>query len=273
MLARRGLRAKKSWGQNFLGDEESLERIASAVGLSPGEPVVELGPGLGHLTRYLLHTGARVTAVERDRDMVTALGELKDPQLVVRAADAARVDFAQVAGAPRVAVVGNLPYHLTSPILFQVLAQRSRISRAVFTVQKEVAHRLAAPPGGRDYGLLSALLGLFFEVELLWVLPARLFYPAPKVDSAVVRLTSLARPRAAPVSEPRFVRLVKAGFGQRRKTLWNALRADPSLGSEEEIRAALAAAGVDPSRRAETLRPEDFAAIERALPSPSGAAS
>jgi 16S rRNA (adenine1518-N6/adenine1519-N6)-dimethyltransferase len=273
MLAQRGLRAKKSWGQNFLGDAEALERIAGAVGLSAGEPVVELGPGLGHLTRHLLATGARVTAVERDRDMVAALDELKDERLVVKAADAARVDFAQVAGSPRVAVVGNLPYHLTSPILFQVLAQHARISRAVFTVQKEVADRLAAEPGGREYGLLSVLLGLFFDIERLWVLPARLFHPPPKVDSAVVRLTALAQPRAPLVSEPRFVRLVKAGFGQRRKTLWNALRADPSLGAEEQIRAALAGAGIDPTRRAETLRPEDFAAIERALPSPSDATS
>jgi 16S rRNA (adenine1518-N6/adenine1519-N6)-dimethyltransferase len=273
MLAQRGLRAKKSWGQNFLGDDDALGRIAGAVSLSPGEPVVELGPGLGHLTRHLLATGARVTAVERDRDMVAVLEELKDERLVVKAADAARVDFAEAAGASRVAVVGNLPYHLTSPILFQVLAQRSRISRAVFTVQKEVADRLAAQPGGREYGLLSVLLGLFFDVELLGVLPARLFHPPPKVDSAVVRLTALAQPRAALTSEPRFVRLVKAGFGQRRKTLWNALRSDPSLGADEDIRAALGAAGIEPSRRAETLSPEDFAALERALPSPSGAAS
>jgi 16S rRNA (adenine1518-N6/adenine1519-N6)-dimethyltransferase len=265
MLERHGLRPKKSWGQNFLGDDDALAQIAGAVGLQPGEAVVELGPGLGHLTRHLLATGARVIAVERDRDMVAVLQGLADPRLQVVAADAARADFAALAGVPRVAVVGNLPYHLTSPILFQVLDQHAHVSRAVFTVQKEVADRLAARPGGREYGLLSVLLGLFFDLESLLTLPARLFHPPPRVDSAVVRLTALAHPRAAVTDESRFRRLVKAGFSQRRKTLWNALRSDPALGGEAVLQGALQAAGVDPKRRAETLSSEEFAAIERAL--------
>jgi len=131
ILSRRGLRPKYSWGQNFLGDPDALEQIAAALQLQPGERVVELGPGLGHLTRFLLETGALVTAVERDRDMVEALGELRNERLTVVAANAAQVDFARLAQADKVAVVGNLPYHLTSPILFSVLEQHARISRAV----------------------------------------------------------------------------------------------------------------------------------------------
>lgn len=265
VLQRHGLRPKQSWGQNFLGDERALERIAGAVDARPGEPVIELGAGLGHLTRRLLARGARVIAVERDRDMVRVLEELELPGLTVVAADAARLDFAQVAGGGPAAVVGNLPYHLTSPILFQVLEQRDAVPKAVFTLQQEVVTRLAAAPGSRDYGLLSVLLGLWFDVEELFSLPASLFYPPPKVDSAVVRLTRLPRPRAPVDSPERFIRVVKAGFAQRRKTLLNSLRSDPSLGTTQALRAALERAGIDPSRRAETLAPEEFAALERAL--------
>jgi 16S rRNA (adenine1518-N6/adenine1519-N6)-dimethyltransferase len=267
ILQRRGLRPKYSWGQNFLGDAAALEQIVAALQLQPGEPVVELGPGLGHLTRFLLATGARVTAVERDRDMVEALSELRSDALTVVAANAAQVDFARLAGADRVAVVGNLPYHLTSPILFSVLEQRMRISRAVFTVQKEVAERLTAEPGNRTYGLLTVLLGLYFRPHLLFTLPAQLFHPPPQVDSAVLRLTALLVPRAEVSDDAHFRRVVKAGFAQRRKTLLNSLQSDPALGSGAEVRRALESAGVEPTRRAETLSVEEFAAVERALAS------
>ena len=261
-----GLRPKPSWGQNFLGDDHALARIAEGVGIVPGEPVVELGAGLGHLTRHLLTAGAKVVAVERDRDLVAVLEELRLENLTVLAANAAELEFARAAGAGRVAVVGNLPYHLTSPILFQVLEQRASISRAVFTLQLEVVTRLCADPGGRDYGLLSALLGLYFKVEQLFVLPAALFHPRPKVDSAVVRLTTLEAPRAPVKSDDRFRRVVKAGFAHRRKTLLNSLESDPALGKRAAIAAALGRAGIDPTRRAETLSPEEFAALERELP-------
>jgi 16S rRNA (adenine1518-N6/adenine1519-N6)-dimethyltransferase len=265
-LHNRGLRPKQSWGQNFLGDDHALSRITEGVGIVAGEPVVELGAGLGHLTRHLLAAGAKVVAVERDRDLVVVLEELKLENLTVLAANAAELEFARAAGAERVAVVGNLPYHLTSPILFQVLAQRRSISRAVFTLQLEVVIRLCADPGGRDYGLLSALLGLYFDLKQLFVLPASLFHPRPKVDSAVVRLTTLQEPRAPVTSDARFLRVVKAGFAHRRKTLLNSLESDKTLGTRAAIAAALASAGIDPKRRAETLSPEEFAALERALP-------
>jgi 16S rRNA (adenine1518-N6/adenine1519-N6)-dimethyltransferase len=265
ILQRHGLRAKHSWGQNFLGDPDILEAIAESLELREGEPVVELGPGLGHLTRFLAATGARVTAVEKDRDMIAVLEKEAIPGVRVVAGNAATVDFAQVAGVPEVKVAGNLPYHLTSSILFQVLEQRATVTRAVFTLQKEVVDRLAAEPGGRDYGLLTAILGLYFSSENLFDIDANRFHPPPKVDSAVLRLIRRPEPLAPVVDGARFIRLVKAGFAQRRKTLINSLKSDKTLGTHEQLLAALATAGIDPSRRAETLSSVEFAAIERAL--------
>ncbi len=270
ILKRHGLHAKHSWGQNFLGDEEALREIADALALREGEPVVELGPGLGHLTRFLAATGARVTAVEKDRDMIAVLEKEAISGVRVVDGNAATVDFAEVAGAPEVKVAGNLPYHLTSSILFQVLEQREHVTRAVFTLQKEVVDRLAAEPSGRDYGLLTAILGLYFTSENLFDIDAHRFHPPPKVDSAVLRLIRRPAPLAPVVDGARFIRLVKAGFAQRRKTLFNSLKSDKSLGTTEQLQQALETAGIDPMRRAETLSSEEFAAIERALGPISG---
>ncbi len=269
ILRRHGLRAKHSWGQNFLGDEGALDRIAGALELKSGEPVVEIGPGLGHLTRFVLDHGGVVTAIERDRDMAAVLRkELPHERLKVVEANAADARFAEVAGvaAPaQVAVIGNIPYHLTSPILFSVLEQRATISRVVLTIQKEVAVRLGASPGGRDYGLLPAVLGLWFDVRTLFDLPAHLFHPPPKVDSAVVRLWSRPAPLAEVKDDAHFLKVVKAAFAQRRKTLLNSLKSDRTLGSGEDLVRALEEASIDPGRRAETLAPEEFAALHRAL--------
>jgi 16S rRNA (adenine1518-N6/adenine1519-N6)-dimethyltransferase len=265
MLRRAGLQPKKSWGQNFLADERVLERIAEEALLRPQEPCLELGAGLGHLTRLLLESGARVVAVERDRELAQVLRGLELPGLTVLEANAAELDFAAAAQAPQVVVVGNLPYHLTSPILFEVLGQADAVPRAVFTLQKEVVDRLAAEPGTRDYGLLTVLLALRYEVAHCFDVPRGLFHPPPRVDSAVVRLTRLARPRA-PVTDPaRFTRVVKAGFAHRRKTLLNSLQRDAALSERFELGAALERAGIDGGRRAETLAVEEFAALERAL--------
>lgn len=263
MLRSLGLTAKHSWGQNFLADEDILERIVDAALLRPNEPCVELGPGLGHLTRFLLATGAQVTAVERDRDMVAALSALALPGLRLVEGNAATIDFAAAAQAEQVVVVGNLPYHLSSSILFQVLDQVAHIPRAVFTLQREVVERLAASPGSRDYGVLTVLLGLRFDAVHAFDVPAAYFYPPPKVDSAVLTLTRRASPRASVFDEARFRRIVKAAFGQRRKTLANALKSGSELSSDWG--AILRQANIDGQRRAETLSVEEFAAIERAL--------
>lgn len=268
ILARHGLRPKKDWGQNFLGDESVLSDIAEVCRLGPGETVVELGAGLGHLTRALAATGAKVVAIERDRDLVKVLQEeLKAlPNVRIEAANAAQLDFEAVAGAPRPVVAGNLPYQLSSPILFEVLEQRARVKRAVFLLQKEVAERIAAPPGGRDYGLLSVLLQAFAHVEVAFEVHAHRFHPPPKVDSAVVVVEILAKPRAEVRDVARYTRVVKAAFAQRRKTLLNSLKSGKLVEDAAQLVAALQKAGIDGQRRAETLTPQEFASLERELP-------
>ena len=265
ILRHRGLRPKASWGQNFLDDQPSLQRIVDAAALRPSDSVVELGAGLGHLTQLLLATGAQVIAVERDPDLVEVLKELRADNLHLVAGNAARLDFAALSGGKRVIVVGNIPYHLTSPILFELLDQREHVSRAVLTMQQEVAARICAPPGGRDYGILSVLLALYYHLQTLFTLRPALFHPPPKVASAVVRLDSLETPRAALLNEERFRQLVKAAFAHRRKTISNSLKSARALGSPQALAEALARAKIDPTRRAETVSVEEFAALERAL--------
>ncbi len=261
LLAKYGLRAKRSWGQNFLGDESILDEIARLAVALPGERVVELGAGLGHLTARLLARGADVIAVERDRDMAAVLRAELGPRIRLVEADAARLDYRQLAGGARTAVVGNLPYHLTSPILFQILDQVDAVTRAVFLVQREVGERLAASPGTRQWGLLSVLLQQHAEVTVERRVPPGAFVPAPQVESVVIRV-AFGPPRAEVADAARFRRLVKAGFAQRRKVLANALaRVAPA----DRLSTALAAAGIDPRRRGETLTVAEWAELDRAL--------
>lgn len=265
MLQQHGLRAKHAWGQNFLDDPAVLADIVHAARLGPDSVVVELGAGLGHLTRALLETGARVVAVERDRDMLRILEELKAERLSVVAANAARLDLAAVGGTRPVVLVGNLPYHLTSSILFETLEQQSDLLRCVFTVQKEVAERVASGEGARSGGILTVLLGVWFDASIVRTVPAAAFHPPPKVDSAVLLLEHRTTPRAEVGDEAYFRKVVKAAFSQRRKTLLNSLQSDRELGDAAHVRAALAAAGIEPTRRAETLGIAEFARLAGAL--------
>ncbi len=255
LLRRHGLRPKKTWGQNFLADPSVLAGLAAACGAEPDGTIVELGAGLGHLTDALLATGARVVAVERDREVAAVLRDVLGgrPRLTVVEANAACVSIAQLAGGPAI-VAGNLPYHLTTPILFHLLEQRLDIPRIVLTLQAEVVERLAARPGGSGRGVLSVQTQALCEVEPLFPISAEAFHPRPAVGSAAVRLTPLPRPRAELAGTPIFARVVRAAFGQRRKTLANAL----SGGGLPQVREALVAAAIDGTRRAETLSTEEF---------------
>ncbi|HVP60586.1 MAG TPA: 16S rRNA (adenine(1518)-N(6)/adenine(1519)-N(6))-dimethyltransferase RsmA [Myxococcaceae bacterium] len=270
MLQQHGLRPKHAWGQNFLDDPSVLTDIVQAARLGPGAVVVELGAGLGHLTRALLDTGARVVAVERDRDLLRILEGWKAERLTVLAANAARLDLAAVAGTRPLTLVGNLPYHLTSSILFEALEQHRDLVRCVFTVQREVAERVAAGEGTRSGGLLTILLGLWFDASIVRAVPAAAFHPPPNVDSAVLLLEHRAVPRAEVADEAWFRKVVKAAFSQRRKTLLNALQSDRELGDAVRIRGALAASGIEHTRRAETLSVAEFARLARTLRQPAG---
>jgi 16S rRNA (adenine1518-N6/adenine1519-N6)-dimethyltransferase len=274
LLARYGLRPKKSWGQNFLVDPRATERIVQAAALEPADVVVEIGAGLGALTGGLAAAASRVIAVERDPDMVQVLraelGAL--PNLEVAPADAMAFDLAaaaRAAGRPLV-VVGNLPYQITSPLLFRVLeaaAGGAAIGRAVFMVQREVAERLTAPPGGKTYGRLTVMVQQLAEVSLLFHVGPGSFLPRPAVSSTVFRMTPRRGPRAPMLAPDVFEEVVRSAFGGRRKMLRRAL--EPAFGSQR-LAAALAAAGVDGTRRGEELSVEELAALANAL---SGGAS
>jgi 16S rRNA (adenine1518-N6/adenine1519-N6)-dimethyltransferase len=267
LLRRHGLHPKKQWGQNFLGDVDTQARIAALTAATPADTLVELGAGLGHLTSQLARSGARILAVERDRELAPVLrAELGPafPNVTVVEADATSFDLAGAAGAAGrpLIVCGNLPYHLGSPILFHVLDHRVHVKRVVVLLQKEVVERIVAAPDTEHYGLLSVLLQHVADVELALKVPSGVFVPPPAVDSAVLVAEMLPSLRAPVSDELRFRALVKAAFAQRRKTLWNALKA-----VAEKPRLGLAAerAGVDLGRRGETLSVEEFAALERAL--------
>ena len=265
LLRKHHLKPKKDWGQNFLGDERVLGQLAALARLEAGDWCVELGAGLGHFTQALQATGARqIVAVERDRELVPILRD-ELPGVEIAEADAKSFDLKAIAARAggRIVLCGNLPYHLTSSILFHLLDQRVAVKRAVFLLQREVAERIAAPPGGRDYGLLSVLVQHVAEVRIGLEVSRHVFTPPPDVESSALVLEMLAEPRAAVGDEQRFRALVKAAFGLRRKTLWNALK------HFEGGREALQASGIDPQRRAETLSVAEFAAVERALPPPA----
>ena len=260
-LARHGLSPKRSFSQNFLVARSVVEAIADAAVPAAGTHVVELGPGLGTLTAALLRRGARVTAVERDRDMIAVLrADLGDRALEVIEADAAQVDLSGLGRQGPFVLAGNLPYAATGAILTNLGRHRRALTHAVLMIQKEVRDRLVASPGTKAWGMPSVFVQAAFEVRSLLRVPAGAFHPAPKVDSAVVRLVPRARPRAEETET--FVRVVHAGFGPRRKTLRNALGRDYPL---DAVDRALSACGIDGVRRAETLTIEELAAIASAI--------
>ena len=260
-LARHGLRPKRSFSQNFLVARSVVEAIAEAAVPAKGAHVVELGPGLGTLTAALLRRGARVTAVERDLDMIAVLrADFGDRALEVIEADAAEIDLASLASEGPFALAGNLPYAATGAIMQNLGRRPAALTQAVLMVQKEVRDRLVASPGTKEWGIPSVFVQAAFEVRSLLRVPSGAFHPAPKVDSAVVRLVPRVTPRAE--ESPVFVRVVHAGFGARRKTLRNALTRDFET---PRIDAALAKTGIDGTRRAETLTIEELAALAHAI--------
>lgn len=256
-------RPRKRFGQHFLRDRAVLARIADALGLTGTETVVEIGPGRGVLTDVLAERAGRLVAIEIDRDLAAHLRAryAGRPHVEVLEADVLAVDLGAVAG-PDYVLAGNVPYYITTPILFHAL-RPPRPARAVYLVQREVADRLAAPPGSKTYGALSVNVQAVASAELIARVPPSAFQPPPKVDSAVVRITPRADPAVVPDEERRFRAFVQAAFGMRRKQMLRVLRSVASL-DVDAASAVLAACDVDPEARPETLAPEAFARVVRA---------
>lgn len=267
VLERHGLRTRKSLGQHFLVDDNVVGRILELADVVPGEPVLEVGPGIGTLTDALLGAAAEVVAVEFDAHLLPVLAELtpRAGSLTVVHADAvsvAREALVTPAGAPR-ALVANLPYAVAATVVLRFFEELPALERAVVMVQAEVADRMAASPGTKAYGAYTVKLGLLARPVGRFTVPRSCFLPPPRVDSAVIRLDRLP-PARPPALASAAARAADAAFTQRRKTLRNSFAAGLGI-PVSEASAILAEAGIDGSRRAETLRIEEYLTLGRVL--------
>ncbi len=249
---------RKRFGQHFLADAAILRRIVQAIAPKPGQRLVEIGPGEGAMTLPLLREARAMTVIELDRDLVPRLerAAAEIGELAIIHADVLTVDFSALAGGGRLRVVGNLPYNISSPILFHCIDHLDAIEDMHFMLQKEVVERMAAAPGSKVYGRLSVMLQLACRVEPLIEVPPGAFRPPPKVDSAVVRLLPRTRDERPLDVQATVERVVRAAFGQRRKTLANAV---DGIATPTQIEAA----GIDPRTRAEQVAPDAFVALAR----------
>lgn len=251
-------RARKRFGQNFLRDQGVIDQLVRAIAPQPGQHLIEIGPGEGALTAPVLRAAGALTVIELDRDLANTLAErLGHPNdLNIIQADVLTVDFTALAQLAPLRVIGNLPYNISTPVLFHIFDHLDAVVDIHVMLQKEVVDRLAATPGGKDYGRLSVMTQFYCRVEAVFEVPPEAFRPAPRVHSAVVRLTPQARPAEYWALAPALAQVVRLAFGQRRKTLRNSLSV---CLSEADIEAA----GVNPGARAETLDLDAFMALAR----------
>ncbi|MCL6637867.1 MAG: 16S rRNA (adenine(1518)-N(6)/adenine(1519)-N(6))-dimethyltransferase RsmA [Alicyclobacillus sp.] len=269
LLQAAGFRFKKQLGQNFLVDAHALQRILAAANVSAADGAFEIGPGAGVVTQRLAQQARRVLCVEKDTTLAPVLANALAgfDNVQVRMADVLELDWHELwqafADCREVVVVANLPYYVTTPILLHMLESGVRFQRAVLMVQREVAERLQAPPASKAYGALSVAVQYRAEVDWLGRVPPGAFIPPPKVESALVRLRVRPQPAVQVEDERLFFRVVRAAFGQRRKTLRNALT---GLGLDKQAtQQVLAEAAIDPERRGETLSLSEFAGLAAAL--------
>lgn len=257
-------RPRKRLGQHFLTDPRILSRIADAVEATAHDTVVEIGPGRGALTERLMQRAQRVVAIEIDRTLASMLRERHhfDTRLHVMERDVLDVPLAEAAGTDDFLVAGNVPYRITTPILFHAL-ERPRARRAVYLVQREVAERIVAPAGSEAYGALSVNVQALAHAELLFRVAAGAFTPPPKVESAVIRITPLPHPLIEPAEEAAYRTMVLGAFGMRRKQMRRVVRELWDLSAEAAV-ALLSEAGIPTASRPEVLTPDDFARLMRA---------
>ena len=276
-MASRGLRPKVARGQHFLVDPRVRDAIVAAAGVRPGRLVVEIGPGTGVLTEALLQRGASVLAVELDRGLAAVLSETlgRDPRLTVAVADALRFDFVRHLGAHpergRIRVVANIPYYITSPLILRLLPCRELFEALYLTIQQEVAERITARPGTKAYGALTLHCQYWAAARSVLAVHREAFYPIPEVNSTLVGFDLLDAPRVSVASPPRLFGVIRAAFGQRRKTLRNALR--QAGWPTDALDAAFERCGIAGGRRGETLTLQEFARLSEALPAVEAADS
>ena len=263
-LVKHGARAHKSMGQVFLINDQVIEHIVSASTLHPDVPLVEIGPGLGVLTRALAPRVPKMWAIELDTHKIGILNkELKEHAIEIVHQDALKLNLKYLWGDKMGYLVGNLPYYITSPLIMHFLEQESQLSGMTIMIQKEVADRIAAPPGSKTYGILSIAVQISAKVtKVIDVLPSA-FWPSPKVSSAVIRLDLRPYP-GLDVNRKDFFRVVKAAFSQRRKTLGNSLAGGLGL-KKEEIIERMQGVEISDGRRAESLSIEEFQVLTKAF--------
>jgi 16S rRNA (adenine1518-N6/adenine1519-N6)-dimethyltransferase len=273
ILQRHGLVLKKSLGQNFLIDGNVLGKIVSAAELTETSGALEIGPGIGALTQQLAKLAGKVVAIEIDQRLLPILAETLEPypHASVVHGDVLKQDMKQLFddkfnGVSEVSVVANLPYYITTPIIMRLLEEKLPLRNIVVMIQKEVAERMAAKPGGKEYGSLSIAVQYYCEPELVTIVPRTVFVPQPNVDSAVIKLKVRKKPPVEVEDEAFFFETVQASFTQRRKTIYNNLSAKFAAKEyKKDIESLLLQCEIDPTRRAETLSLKEFARLSTAL--------
>jgi 16S rRNA (adenine1518-N6/adenine1519-N6)-dimethyltransferase len=273
IIKRHGIVLKKSLGQNFLIDQNILNKIVGAAELSSDKGVLEIGPGIGALTQQLAKAAGRVLAVEIDQRLLPILAETLEPypHASVVHGDILKMDLPELFrqyldGLAGVSVVANLPYYITTPIIMKLLEEKLPLDNIVVMIQKEVADRMSARPGTKDYGSLSIAVQFYCEAELVTIVPRTVFVPQPNVDSAVIRLRVRKAPPVDVQDEDFFFEVVQTCFVQRRKTIYNNLQTRFfTKETKHELEALLRSCGIDPIRRGETLSMEEFARLTDAL--------
>ena len=258
------IKMSKKLGQNFLIKRGIVDEIVHAAELTPGEPVLEVGPGIGTLTQGLAQSGADVTAIELDRRLLevldTTLASYDNVRIIH--GDVLKLDVPSIMNHKPFKVVANLPYYITTPIIMSLLESKLPIERLVVMVQKEVALRMVAKPGTKDYGALSVAVQYYTEPDIVLDVPPKSFLPAPAVTSSVIRCVLRDKPPVDVIDEKLFFRVVKAGFAQRRKTFANTMKTTGL--SKDRIEELLAKANIDGQRRGETLTLQEFADVANA---------
>ena len=270
LVKKHGFKFTKSLGQNFLIDDNIVDKIVAGAGIGPGDKIIEVGPGIGTLTREMASRAQNLMAVEIDKNLIPILEDtLEDYDNVkivnedIIKADIRGLIDENLGGGP-VKLVANLPYYITTPIIMRFLEENINVTDIVVMVQKEVAERMNAQPGGKDFGALSVAVQYYCDTEIMAKVPRHLFVPQPNVDSIVIALRVRPERKYKVDDEDLYFKVVKAAFGQRRKTLLNSISSMGNL-AKDQVKEALEEAGIDPKRRGETLSLDEFAILSNVI--------